>query len=96
MRKYRTDRPIDLFSCEAKADLAEAALAAASDGEAWSSTNAADGAETDVADVLACLMHFCDRAGISFATATNKAQAFYSDEAEEYGAADRDGERFDR
>lgn len=70
---------------ERNADLAEQLLLLGSDSE--------DPA-TDVSDVIANLLHFCDRAGIDHDYVINRAEAAYFEETVDDACAKRDERRF--
>lgn len=56
-------------------------------GEDAVKTNPDDnGAETNTADVLANIMHYCDREGIDFYAALHQAEFHYDAEKNEEGA----------
>lgn len=79
-------------SNEVRADRAEAILSQYSDRNA--ETDGIHGVATDVSDVLADFLHFCERAGLDFDALTDKARSDARGDLEDGPEARRDAQRF--
>ena len=90
---YRTDTTYDFADQnESRADRAEWALAVATDSNV--EHDGGEGAELDVSDLLANVMHFCDRAGLDFESIVDRAERSYQGDSEDGPDTKRDTERF--